>query len=218
MACLVGLGAMAFVGMTRRGPVSALAASYVAGVAALAAGVVAAVQPSLLLALLGKDATLTGRTKIWAAVGRRMAEQPVTGYGFGAVWSNEDLWAPLAKISKEQGFKVGEAHNAWLEVGLDLGIVGVACAALFFLSVVIGIVRRFGDRAVYLALPFAAIFAISSLTEANIFVQNDWTWMLAVAMAARLAQPRDARSGAGRARAASLQLLYANRSPGSAGR
>ena len=39
--------------------------------------------------LLGKDATLTGRTKIWDAIWRQIQERPWTGYGYSAVWDDK---------------------------------------------------------------------------------------------------------------------------------
>lgn len=88
------------------------------GAIALATTVVAA--PAL-LALLGRDATFTGRDRIWQLTLERIAASPL-GSGYGAFWDGPNG----AAISTALGYHVGHAHNGWLEVAAQAGWLGAA--------------------------------------------------------------------------------------------
>ena len=79
----------------------------------------------LFLGLIGKDPTLTGRTDIWSAVIELISERPVLGWGYRAMWVPTDLvtmWVDM----KTGEWGVPSAHNAFLEVTLELGLLGLA--------------------------------------------------------------------------------------------
>jgi exopolysaccharide production protein ExoQ len=184
------LGAMAlgFVWICRRGPASATAATWAAvmGAALLAAFLLFAAD--VFLELLGKDATLTGRTKIWAAVMRQIELNPWTGYGFGAVWDDKSGWGPLAWITKDAGFKAQHAHNSWLEQWLGMGYGGLIAWGLFYAQTLLAaLVAVFRDKGAYLALPFLVIYSLISLTESVAVSYNDLRWVILVALAVKLA-------------------------------
>ncbi len=186
----LGLGgaALAFVWICRRGAASGVAATWAAvtGAALLAAFLLFAAD--VFLELLGKDATLTGRTKIWAAVMRQIEERPWTGFGYSAVWDDKSGWGPLAWITKEAGFKAQHAHNSWLEQWLGMGLAGLIAWALFYAQTLIAaLVAVFRDKGAYLALPFLVIYSLVSLTESIAVSYNDLRWAIFVALAVKLA-------------------------------
>lgn len=76
--------------------------------------------------VLGRDQTLTGRTSLWAVLVPLFERHPTIGYGFGAFWT-PDVSALASGVK--------EAHNGYLSVLLDLGVVGLAFTAMFLLSV-----------------------------------------------------------------------------------
>ncbi len=186
-------GALAFgvVALARRSP--AVAAATVLGMAgaALAAGVVAFLHPHLIFDLLGRNATLTGRTVIWEAVLRRIAERPVTGFGYAVVWNDASGWGPLAWIAKEAQFTPHHAHNSWLEAELELGYAGVALLVAFAVQTAVRLLRA-GEGA-WLAAPLLAAFFIATLTETVTLNYNDFLWVIVPALAIRLGL-RDAPS------------------------
>ena len=98
---------------------------YVVFGVVVAALVVAAVTLSgPLLALLGKSPDLTGRTDIWTSVIELAQQRPVFGWGWVSYWTP---WAePLNTLAFEGGVQQFQAHNAWLDIWLQLGIVGLA--------------------------------------------------------------------------------------------
>jgi exopolysaccharide production protein ExoQ len=75
-------------------------------------------------ASFGKDITLTGRTYIWAASVRVIAERPWLGYGWGGVWA-DPFRDPTATMNRQIGFQASHAHNSALQLLLELGIVGL---------------------------------------------------------------------------------------------
>lgn len=192
ISCAVAAGAMGLVWLMRRGPAGILGAAWIAAALVVGGVLLFLIDPALPFRLVGKDATLTGRTSIWAAVMRQIAKRPETGYGFGAVWDETSRWGPLPWISREQGFVVNEAHNSWLGVWLELGYAGLACAALaladFWRR---AILEAFRSPAAYFVLPFAAIFTLHTVTESTILEQNSLIWMMFVAAAFRLGLPPD---------------------------
>jgi O-antigen ligase len=85
--------------------------------------------PDFVFGALGSDPTLTGRTELWASVLRLISEKPVLGWGYSAMWLPKD---PITiVISNAVGWTVPEAHNALLEVTLDLGLVGLVIVITF---------------------------------------------------------------------------------------
>ena len=77
---------------------------------------------SAVLEASGRDATLTGRTGIWQAV---LSEpiNPLFGTGYTAFWLGDRLqriWALFPRTP------IIQAHNGYIEVYLNLGLVGLA--------------------------------------------------------------------------------------------
>ncbi|HEY1530175.1 MAG TPA: O-antigen ligase family protein [Galbitalea sp.] len=89
-----------------------------------------------LLKLLNKSSTLTGRTDIWGEVIKLASERPVVGWG----WIS--YWVPGLKPFDQKVFRIGgiqylQAHDAWLDLWLQLGIIGVIVFAAFALSALV---------------------------------------------------------------------------------
>ncbi|MEJ1087414.1 O-antigen ligase family protein [Microbacterium sp. Mu-80] len=106
---------------------------YLVFTAVAVAGVSAAVLlRDQLLALFGKSGDLTGRLEIWQSVWERAVTRPVFGNGFSSPWVP---WAPgFDGWIVDHGLTVFHAHNMWLDVFLQLGVVGVALMALAWLA------------------------------------------------------------------------------------
>ena len=190
VALLLGGSALAFTLMVRRGGAMAVLTTWLAVVAVAAVAAVIALQPDLFLGLLGKDATLTGRTKIWAAIWRLIQQRPLLGYGYGAVWSDETGWGPLQWIVKQAGFTPQHAHNSWLEQWLGLGLVGLVAWSLFFTSTLAKTVWAvFTHKGALLVFPFLIVYGLMTLTESVALDYNDMRWVLFVAYAVRLSIP-----------------------------
>lgn len=81
---------------------------------------------------LGKDERLTGRTLLWEAAETLVAERPLLGHGYRAVWLGETGKGLLARFGLSDG-RTFNFHSTIIELRVDLGIVGVALLALTLL-------------------------------------------------------------------------------------
>lgn len=81
-----------------------------------------------ILRFFGKDTTLQNRVFIWAFIINEFRDRPVVGYGFYSFWEDE------ARVTRALNWASPHAHNNWLEVLLDGGII--AASMLGFLVIV----------------------------------------------------------------------------------
>jgi len=84
------------------------------------------------LTLVDRDPSLSGRTRIWPAVDRLIAQDPWFGHGWGAVWSNQSLRQELARSI---GFDVSHSHNGYLDIQLQIGVIGLVLTLFVLLLV-----------------------------------------------------------------------------------
>ncbi|WDH79831.1 O-antigen ligase family protein [Microbacterium esteraromaticum] len=106
---------------------------YAAFTAVAVIGVTAALLlRDQLLSMFGKSGDLTGRLDIWQAVWERAVTRPIFGNGFSSPWVP---WAPgFDGWIVDHGLTVFHAHDMWLDVFLQLGVVGVVLMALAWLA------------------------------------------------------------------------------------
>lgn len=106
---------------------------YAAGAVLAAGGVIAVVVArDALLGLLGKSSDLTNRLDIWQTVSELALQRPVAGWGWVGYWNP---WvAPFDDLIVIKGVTYLQAHNAWLDVFLQLGVIGLVLFALLVLG------------------------------------------------------------------------------------
>lgn len=75
---------------------------------------------SVLLPAIGKDATLSERTIIWAAAWTTIVKHPMLGYGYGAFWNG--LQGASLNIVLISGWVLAQAQNGFLDLWLQAGI------------------------------------------------------------------------------------------------
>ncbi len=168
---------------------------YIVGLAGLAAaGAVGIWGRDWVFGLLGKSRDLTGRVEIWQKVTALAAERPWFGWGWISHWAP---WVePFQSLDRKAGLQVMHAHNAWLDVWLQLGWVGLA----IFVTLALMTLQRVWCRAVDAPrrgaeppLPYAAstlfpwlvmcALMVQSLTESRLLVE--WGWLLFVVFAVK---------------------------------
>ncbi|MET4160150.1 O-antigen ligase family protein [Agromyces sp. PvR057] len=190
---------------------------YWAAAGVLAASVAVLVFSwNLLLQLFGKGEDLTGRTDIWASVIELAQQRPVAGWGYVGYWVP---WVePFKDLAVRKGVTYLQAHNAWLDMWMQLGILGL----IAFAAIVIGALWRSWFLAVdqprdvagrpipYSAaslLPLLVLVALlgQSLAESRLLIEIGWLLLIAIAWATKRrqwsndplpAEPRPARSHA----------------------
>lgn len=158
-------------------------------------GVLAVALAPTWLAWLGRDVTLTRRTEIWALVLPAIAEQPWLGHGAGAFW---DVAPASSEIDRTLHFDPGSAHNGFLDLALDLGILGLAAFCIPFALALARAVRLAlhapGAGALW-PLAFLVWLVTSNLSEGALLRRGPLGWAVFIATAATLAARSAARSG-----------------------
>ena len=142
-------------------------------------------QPELLVSVLGRDLTLTGRTDIWEALRFVIIDRPWLGYGYGAFWAIGSEPADFVKDIVQ--WDVPTAHNGWIETWLSVGLVGMGLFALSYLATLgRAFVASFRGWNGVFALGFMAQFFLFNLSESMILQQNSIVWLTYVAISAKL--------------------------------
>jgi exopolysaccharide production protein ExoQ len=132
------------------------------------------------IGLLGRSATLTGRTEIWSFVISFIPQRPILGYGYSGFWQGA---APESfVINRYFGGPVQYSHNGYLEVLLTLGLVGLLLTLIFLgiglkRAFYVSRQRPFGVELWPLA--FLLYFALHNLGEVYILMQ-DLEWAMCV--------------------------------------
>lgn len=181
-------GGVALFGLRRGGGVTLLTVWGLTIGLILSLGTVL-LAPEIILAAVGKDATLTGRTDIWVSILRRVEERPWEGYGYGAFWI--DPQGPAWWVRSDIGWRSPTAHNGWLDVLVQTGWIGLGVFAVHF-AVTAGAasLRLFrGDEALWVLLSIA-LFTLFSISESTIMQQNNYNWVMYVATTAKLLELR----------------------------
>jgi len=141
-------------------------------IVALIAGIgVAVSQWTAVTALLGKSPDLTHRFDIWNAVLARIVDQPVIGYGYVGWWPSWDPWFAIHSID---GVPMLQAHNVWLDLTMQTGLIGATLFAVALGSLLWPLLRAFvrSPRSAA-AVPFLVLTAltIQSLSESRMLIE-----------------------------------------------
>jgi O-antigen ligase len=78
-----------------------------------------------IMAITGKDMTFSNRAAIWDIIKEHAQLHPLLGTGFGAYWTGPVPSSPSYVFLGRMYFWPSEAHNGYLDVYNDLGVVGV---------------------------------------------------------------------------------------------
>lgn len=99
---------------------------------------------------LGRDSTLTGRTDVWPAVLEQISDRPLLGLGWNGAW--RDGLPDTERMWRAAGFKMYHSHDGYLDVMLQLGVVGACFVTIALLWSIGGGIRAFLRRHEILAL------------------------------------------------------------------
>lgn len=144
---------------------------------------------------IGKSPDMTGRSGIWKKVLELIEDRPILGWGWISHWiPGVEPYEGLVVIGKVPYY---QAHNAYLDMTLQLGVVG---ALLFLILLAIAFVKlwRLAVRhtsALYLwPILFFVGLAVWNLTESRMLIENGWMMLTLFAIKvndpAELLEPR----------------------------
>jgi O-antigen ligase len=136
-----------------------------------------------ILALLGRDTTLTGRTDIWAKSIEVGLDRFWFGHGYRSFWTG--LF-----------FNYGHGHNSFLDIWLELGLVGLALFVVTLTAFTIRAIRHLINLQSSFGLWYIMLsiyILLFSMTSQVIPVHGTVTWALYVAVLLHLSdEPREA--------------------------
>ena len=118
----------------------------------------------VLISNLGRDPTLTGRTEIWKAL-LDMKTNPLIGTGYESFWLGERL----RKSWETFVFGINQAHNGYLEIYLNLGLIGL----FLLISIIVSVYKKIYNTFIIdfdygrFRLSFLIIFLLYNVTEAT---------------------------------------------------
>jgi exopolysaccharide production protein ExoQ len=147
----------------------------------IVSGIVALKNTDHLFSAFDRDPNLTHRTDIWHQVITVALQRP-EGWGWVSYWP---VWkAPFKDLITLGGVPVSQAHNAFLDTWLQLGLFGVGlliAIALFILSSSWRLIEH--SRAGESILP-AGLFLLAgclffqALTESRLLLEGNWALLV----------------------------------------
>lgn len=125
-------------------------------------------------AMLGRNASLTGRTDIWQACLTAAAEHPILGYGYGGFWG-------LPNNTVSAIFDIKSAHNGYLDIYLQLGTVGIIMLTIFLLHFCTKIKKAYEHSYDWGNFGFVMllIMLLSNYSE-SFFFQTGFLWTVVI--------------------------------------
>ena len=199
-ATAVVAGVLGLALLARRLPRAGRAAVSWTAAGALAAVVVAGfLFADALLDFLRRNVDLTHRLDIWATVTGLSAERPTAGWGWVSHWAP---WVePFDDLIVINGVTYLQAHNAWVDVNLQLGWIGLLAFAALVGTVLVRswwlatdppqvIPNRTEPYSPTTLLPLLVMAALlaQSLAESRILVEFGWTLLVVLAIRTKRAQ------------------------------
>ncbi len=128
-------------------------------------------------AAAGKDTSLTGRIPLWQELIEMGGQAPLFGCGFASFWLSADR---LAELWSRVNWTPTTAHNGYIEIFLDLGIVGLLILFFLLAQTYKNIMNSFEDhpelgklKVVFFAMVFFHNFSESSYGKPSALI-----WLL----------------------------------------
>jgi O-antigen ligase len=142
---------------------------------------------ALALDLLDRDATLTGRTAMWAALWPLIEARFWLGNGYMAFWDHApDYFGAASWMAR-----FVHAHNTYVQLLLDLGAAGLASLLLLLLTIARGLLHqaRHGDADALTLLGLLLTLAFIGLAGDIFLRPNTGQWVMLVAIALYASDP-----------------------------
>ena len=178
--------------VSRRWPVYTTA--WVGGIGLLAT---ASLWWNPVMSALGRSSDATGRGEIGNAVWGLIVQRPVVGWGWISYWAP---WVdPFNHLAERKGVLYLQAHNAWLDLWMQVGIIG---AVLFAIAALMGLWRSWFlavDRPRWdlesprpftahalMPLLLAAALLAQSVAESRILIEGGFALFVAILCAVKM--------------------------------
>ena len=138
---------------------------------------------------LGRSAegvtTLNSRTWLWMECRGYAGQRPILGYGFNGFWTPERV----TKISESQGWGLGSAHSIYIDLLLNLGMVGFFGFVMVIVTATLrarSALTQTGDRGYAFLLAFLIFYSLHGLLE-SIFINPGYAAFMSMVVFSHLA-------------------------------
>lgn len=136
------------------------------------------------LGIFGKNTTFTGRVRVWEEVWLKILDRPWLGYGYGVFWLGwgseaEEIW-----IRTYWNDTLEQAHNGFLNLWLELGLLGLLTWGLGFLRQIPRAIAYFLSTKTaegLWPLMYMTFILLYNLTETTVMARNSIFWVFYVA-------------------------------------
>lgn len=145
------------------------------------------------LSYLGRDSSLTNRVPLWEAILDAMSGHWTLGYGASTVWSGSTV---QHEIAAKAGFLPAHAHNSFLEVALQVGVVGVVLLALLLAAAFVSGIRARSNEGTMLSVLAVCLFLYSFSAALFGRTPADVYWLVLITLAVSIQPVRLSRGGA----------------------
>lgn len=122
---------------------------------------------ALFFSAIGRDTSFTGRTDLWSALITIGSQTPIFGAGYSSFWSGH-----IDSLADQFQFRPNQAHNGYLEVFLNLGIIGLTLIIIVLAQTYKRLSNSLGRTGPMggLLFIFLLMIILHNVTEASILV------------------------------------------------
>jgi len=134
---------------------------------------------------VGRDPTLTDRTLLWSYL-LNMKINPIVGTGYASFW----LGPRLAELWTQFAFRPNQAHDGYIEIYLNLGLIGALLLFLFIIASYRTVCRRMKSNNDLGSFSIAiwAVLPLYNITTAA-FAGGELVWLVFLLVAIAVTNP-----------------------------
>jgi exopolysaccharide production protein ExoQ len=134
---------------------------------------------------LGKDPTMSGRTKIWGSMLTDIWRSPWLGFGRATFWNKPSEYATRAGEAVSFRYIPPHGHNGYLDLLVDVGFVGIglfliAFAITYYRSLRLAYAAERSEN--YWPIAFLTFLAMNNWTESYLMRLVNLYWPLFLAV------------------------------------
>lgn len=159
--------------------------------------------------ILGKDLEFNGRLPIWTLLLEKIFERPLLGYGYVGFWTSDESFYVLRNTWANGVVDSGtrfNSHNGYIEIALQLGLVGLSLYILIFITTFLRAVKLLflskDSEYFWMVLTLASIFFYNFADPIGA-LNNSTMWIIFVSIAfttvIQIERIKEFRYGASRA-------------------
>lgn len=124
------------------------------------------------------DRTFTGRSIIWEYVYEKFKERPLVGWGYGSFWGLGNI-SPALFDGGDFIALFGQAHNGYLDLATQIGVIGLFICIFSHLSIFIALFGSLGqgdNQYINFVFSVVTFFILHNLLESTILMPFSILW------------------------------------------